>query len=135
MKSPKIKVAVIDDSAKFRKQLANLVGNDPDLHVVTEAETGPAGIHAVEEQRPDVVMMDVNEPFSENLETTSMIIGKFPDTRVILLSRHSKNSTAASFCEKWACYFLCEDCSPKEILAAIRDGFPGVKDAANEMIP
>ena len=45
-----------------------------------------------------------------------MIIGRFPDTRVILLSRHSKNSTAASFCEKWACYFLCEDCSPRKSL-------------------
>ena len=122
MDSPKIKVAVIDDSALSRKKLANLIEKDTDLHVVTEAETGPAEINAVERQRPDVIIMGINEEFSESLEKTSMIIGKFPHTRIILLSRHSKDSTAASFCEKWACYFLCEDCSPMEILAAIKEG-------------
>ena len=122
MDSPQIKVAVIDDRPKVRKKLVKLVGKDPDLHVVAEAETDLARIHALEEQRPDVILMDIKEPFTENLETTGMIIGRFPNTRVILLSRHSKNSTAASFCEKWACYFLCEDCSAKGILAAIREG-------------
>ena len=68
MDSPKIKVAVIDDSALSRKKLANLIEKDTDLHVVTEAETGPAEINAVERQRPDVIIMGINEEFSRALE-------------------------------------------------------------------
>jgi DNA-binding NarL/FixJ family response regulator len=135
MNSPKIRIAVLDSNPKSRKHLVKLLGKQPDISVVAEAETGHAGIHVLEQQRPDVILMGIKEPFSESLETTSMIIGRFPNTRVILLSRHSKKSTAASFCEKWACYFLCEECSDKGILAAITDGFPGVKDAEHEMIP
>jgi DNA-binding NarL/FixJ family response regulator len=122
MNSPNIRIAVLDSNPKSRNHLVKLLGKQPDISVVAEAEIGLAGINAVEGQRPDVILMGIKEPFSENLETTSMIIGKFPDTRVILLSRHSKKSTAASFCEKWACYFLCEECTAKGILAAIKEG-------------
>jgi two-component system response regulator DegU len=117
-----IKVAIIDDRPKARKKLVQLVGKDPGLQMVAATDTGPAGIHALEEQKPDVILLDIKEPFSDSMETTSMFIGKFPDTRVILLSRHSKKSISASFCEKWACFFLCDDCSAKGILSAIREG-------------
>jgi two-component system response regulator DegU len=118
-----IKVAIIDDQPKARKKLVQLVGKDPGLQVVAEADPGPDGIHYLEENRPDVILLDIKEPFSDSMETTSMIIGKFPDTRVILLSRHSRKSISASFCEQWACFFLCEDCNAKGILSAIREGY------------
>jgi two-component system response regulator DegU len=116
-----IRVAIIEESPKFRRMLIKILGKEPDVIVVAEAENGTSMMDSLEQQRPDVILMDIKEPFTESLETTSRIIGKFPNTRVILLSRHSKSSTAASFCEEWACYFLCDDCSPKKILAAIRE--------------
>lgn len=122
MDSSKIKVAVIDDSAKFRKQLVKLLGKHPDISVVAEAETGPAGIKEVEEHKPDVILMDKNNPFTEGLDTTSMIVSKFPNTRIIVLTMKSKGSMTASNCQTFACYSMCENCSTDEILAAIREG-------------
>jgi two-component system response regulator DegU len=90
--------------------------------VVAEAETGLAGINEVEAHKPDVILMDKNNPFTEGLDTTSMIVSRFPDTRIIVLSLQSENSMTASKCQTFACYSLCENCSPKEILAAIREG-------------
>jgi DNA-binding NarL/FixJ family response regulator len=121
MNSPKIRVAILDDNAKFRKSLGNLLGKEPDIYVVAEAETGLAGIKAVEAHKPDVIVMDNNQPFTDGLEATEMIVSGFPDTKVIVLSLHSSAMTASS-CQAWACYSLCENCSTKEILAAIRGG-------------
>jgi two-component system, NarL family, response regulator DegU len=135
MDSPKIKVAVIDDNPKFRKHLVKLLGKQPDISVVAEAETGLAGIKVVEENKPDVILMDKNNPFTDGLEATEMIVSRFPDTKILVLSMHSKSTMTASSCQTWACYSLCENCNTKEILAAIRDGFPGGKDAEDEMIP
>ena len=122
MDSPQIKVAIIDDNEKFRKHLVKLLGKQPDISVVAEAETGLAGINEVEAHKPDVVLMDKNNPFTEGLDTTSTIVSMFPDTRIIVLSLQSEKSMTASTCETFACYSLCENCSPKEILAAIREG-------------
>ena len=66
MDLPKIKVAVIDDNPKFRNHLVKLIGKQPDISVVAEAGTGLAGIDALEEQGPDVILME--EPFTENLK-------------------------------------------------------------------
>ena len=117
-----IKVAIIDDNPKFRKHLVKLLRKEPDISVVAEAETGLAGIKVLEEDEPDVILVDKEKPFTEGLETTEMIVSRFPDTRIIVLSLQSENSVAASKCQTFACYFLCENCSPKEILAAIREG-------------
>lgn len=121
MNSPKIRVAILDDNAKFRKSLGNLLGKEPDIYVVAEAEAGLAGIKEVEAHKPDVILMDNNQPFTDGLEATQMIVSGFPDTKVIVLSLHSSAMTASS-CQAWACYSLCENCSTKEILAEIRGG-------------
>jgi DNA-binding NarL/FixJ family response regulator len=135
MNSPKIRIAVLDSNPESRKHLVKLLGKQPDISVVAEAETGLAGIKVVEENKPDVILIDNNNPFTDGLETTEMVVSRFPDTRIIVLSLHSKSSMTASSCQTWACYHLCENCSTKEILAAITDGCPGVKDAEDEMIP
>jgi chemotaxis response regulator CheB len=144
MNSPKIRIAVLDSNPKSRKHLVKLLGKQPDISVIAETETGLPGIKVVEESKPDVILIDNNHPFTDGLETTEMIVSRFPDTRVIVLSMqskstmlplNSKHTMTASSCQTWACFPLCENCSTKEILAAIRDGFPGVKDAEHEMIP
>jgi DNA-binding NarL/FixJ family response regulator len=110
-----IKVAIIDDQPETRKKLAQFVGKDPDLQVV-------AGIREVEQCKPDVILMDKNNPFTEGLDTTSMVVSKFPDTRIVVVSMASKDSLTASKCQTWACYSICENCSTEEILSEIRKG-------------
>jgi len=135
MDSPKIRVAIIDDNAKFRKSLRDLLEKEPDICVVAESMASLDSMQLVGTHKPDVILMDSNQPFTEGLDATQMVVSKFPDTRIIVVSMHSKTSMTASSCLSWACYPMCENCSSKEILAAIRQGSPGVKDAAHEMIP
>jgi two-component system response regulator DegU len=122
MTRSKIRVAIVDDNAKFRKSLGNLLGNEPDICVVAESETGLAAIKEVEEHKPDVILMDNKHPFTDGLEATEMIVSRYPDIRVIILSMHSNSTMTASACQTWACYPLCEKCSIRKILAAIRGG-------------
>lgn len=131
MDSPKIRVAILDSNPKSRKHLVKLLGKEDDLAVIAEAGTDLAGINEVEEHKPDVILVEGNEPFTDRIETTSFIVAKFPNTKVIVLSidqrstmlpLHSTHPTTASSCQTWACYSLCEKCTDKEILAAIREG-------------
>ena len=122
MNSPKIRIAVLDSNPISRKHLVKLLGNEADLDVVAESEINLVGIRDVEEKKPDVILMDKNNPFTEGLDTTSMIVSRFPDTRIIVVSLQSENSMTASECQTFACYSLCENCSADEILAAIREG-------------
>lgn len=116
------RVVLVEDQAVFRKTIRRILEREPGLTVVAEAENGIAGIEAVEKHRPDVVLMDVSMPVMNGIEATKVIRSRFPGTLVIILSMHSDETITASSCEAGACYHLCKTCSPKEIVAAIRNG-------------
>ena len=124
-----IRVAIIDDNPESRKDLVRILGKEPDIRVVAEAEANLAGIREVEQQKPDVIVLESNKPFTDNLEATQTIVSIFDNTRVIVLAidskstilpLYSKHTMAASFCQVGACFHLCENCSTDEILAAIK---------------
>jgi chemotaxis response regulator CheB len=131
MDSSKIRIAVLDSNPKSRKHLVKLLGKEDDFKVVAETGTDLAGIREVEEYKPDVILVEDKEPFTDRIENTSLVVAKFPNTKVIVLSidqrrtslpLHLTHTMTASSCQTWTCYSLCEDCTDKEILAAIRDG-------------
>ncbi len=121
MDSSQIRVAIIDDDPKSRKELAGLFQEEQDINIVAEASL--AEVKEVENQKPDVILIDSMPPFIEGLETNEMVFSRFQDNRIIFLSRDSSGSTmTASECQTWACYPMCQNCSTQEILAAIREG-------------
>ncbi len=121
MNSLQISIAIIDDDPKSRGEVVKLFQEEQDISIV--AETSFAGVKEVEDQKPDVILIDNMQPFTEGLENTEMIIARFQDTRIIFLSRDSSgNSITACECQSWACYPMCQNCSPEDILAAIRAG-------------
>jgi len=120
-----IRVAIFnnDNNTKFQKHLVNLLKREPDINVVAQTETGIPGIKVVEEQKPDVVLIDSKQPFTENLESTERIVSRFQDTKIIFLSRDSsEDSLTASTCLVGACYPFRQNCTDRDILAAIREG-------------
>jgi DNA-binding NarL/FixJ family response regulator len=121
MDSSQIRVAIIDDDPKSRKELAGLFQEEQDINIVAEASL--AEVKEVENQKPDVILIDSMPPFIEGLETNEMVFSSFQDNRIIFLSRDSSgNSITASECQSWACYPMCQNCSTEDILAAIREG-------------
>jgi DNA-binding NarL/FixJ family response regulator len=126
-----IRVAVIDDNPKSRRDLVKTLGKAPDIRVVAEAAASAAGIREVEEQKPDVILLDNDKPFTDGLAGTEMIVSRFQDARIIVLAMeskttllplHSKQTRTASACLVGACFHLCQDCSAREILSAVRQG-------------
>jgi chemotaxis response regulator CheB len=124
-----IKVAVIDDNPRSRNDLVKIFAKEPDINVVAEAEASPAGISDVEQQRPDVIVLENHKPFLDGLQKTAAVVSKFDAVRVLVLDMNSEGSMqhqqaeyaiTASSCQSGACFHLCQNCSTEEILAAIR---------------
>ena len=81
-----MKVLIIDDSVLFRILLKTLVRSVEGVEVCATASDGEAGLEAVEEHHPDVVLLDVEMPKMTGLDVMKAISSKGIETHVIMCS-------------------------------------------------
>jgi DNA-binding NarL/FixJ family response regulator len=120
MEATSLRIVVVDDSPLYRGVVCNMLEKQPNLQVVAEAEDGLEAIQAVEKHRPDVVLMDVSMPVLNGIDATWIIKSKYPNVRVVILSMHDAESISEAACKAGACWCLNKECSPNEIIQAIR---------------
>jgi len=119
-----VRIVVADDSEVYRRTLCGILQKATGLQVVAEAEHGLAAVQAVEEHRPDVVLMDVSMPVLDGIEATRIIKLKFPGTRVLVLTMNADTSCSDRAYQAGACGFLSKGCGKNELFRAIKDCSP-----------
>jgi DNA-binding NarL/FixJ family response regulator len=81
------RVLIVDDHAEFRA-LAKAVLEIGEYVVVAEAADGEAGVRAVAEHHPDVVLLDVYLPDGLGFDFATSIIRGDPAPAIVLTSSH-----------------------------------------------
>jgi two-component system, chemotaxis family, protein-glutamate methylesterase/glutaminase len=81
----KIRVLIAEDSPTVRGRLVDVLGADPDLDVVGEAENGKQAIEMCRALRPDVVTMDMMMPVMTGLAATEYIMA-YCATPILIVS-------------------------------------------------
>src|SRR6266436_3363678 len=82
---PKTRVLVVEDSLTVRKRLVEILGSDPEIVLVGEAEDGKRAIEICQECRPDVITMDMMMPVMSGLAATEYIMAHCP-TPILVVS-------------------------------------------------
>jgi DNA-binding NarL/FixJ family response regulator len=85
-------VLIVDDNSQLRALIRKIVSQEPDLHVVGEAEDGAEAIRLTHELWPDIVLLDLVMPGINGLETLRRIKAERPDTKVIILTVHTEDA-------------------------------------------
>jgi two-component system chemotaxis response regulator CheB len=83
---PKIRVLVVDDAVVIRRMLTEVLTSDPDIEVVGTAANGRIGIAKLTQVNPDVVILDVEMPELNGLETVAEIRKTHPRLPIIMFS-------------------------------------------------
>ncbi|WKV70265.1 response regulator transcription factor [Streptomyces sp. PCS3-D2] len=115
-----IRVLIADDQPLVRRGLALILGPDPEIEVVGEAEDGARAVTLAGELRPDVVVMDIRMPVLDGVRATTELARTLPDVRVLALSTFDMDEYVVSALRAGAYGFLPKDVSPEELSAAVR---------------
>ena len=68
-----IRVLLVDDSTLARRMMVTALANHPEIEVVGSVPTGGLALMRLEELRPDAVILDVEMPGIDGVETLKLI--------------------------------------------------------------
>ena len=81
-------VFLADDHVIFRQGMKRLIDEMPDIEVLGEAGNGLELMELMDEQRPDMVILDISMPKLDGIETTRKLMKRYPKTKLLILTMH-----------------------------------------------
>ncbi|MCJ7619087.1 MAG: response regulator transcription factor [Anaerolineae bacterium] len=115
----KTMVLLAEDHTIVRKGLRSLLETQAGIEVIGEAGDGREAIRQVEQQRPDIVLMDITMPGLNGLEATRQIKKRFPEVKVLILTVHSDEEYVREILRAGASGYLVKQAAPYELISAI----------------
>jgi len=121
-----ITVLLVDDHKIVRQGVQAYLHTLADIQVVAEADSGSAAVLAVEQYKPDVVLMDLEIPGEfDGIAATRQIRKLRPETQVIVVTSHHQDEYIFPAVRAGAISYLLKDVEPDELAAAIRKAKQG----------
>jgi DNA-binding NarL/FixJ family response regulator len=115
-----IRLLIVDDHFFVRMGLAESLNDEPDLRVVAEAGTSAECMTAFAQHHPDVVLLDLNLPDGNGIDTLIAIRRSDPNARFIMLSVDEGEDDIHRAVEAGARAYLPKSIEREDLLEAVR---------------
>lgn len=124
-----IRVMLADDQALVRGALAALLELESDLIVVSQVGSGDAVVQAARENRPDVILMDVEMPGMDGIAATAAVREVLPQVRVLIVTTFGRPGFLRRGLQAGASGFVVKDTPAAELANAVRRVHQGLRVA------
>lgn len=125
--NPSISIAIADAQVLCRVGLCQLLKEDQDIDIVGQAGNDKELLDIVLKHKPDVVVVDYNQPQYFDHTITQKLKEVSPDTRILVISSDVRKDRIYQVLENGVNSFLTKQCDETEIQEAIRTTARGEK--------
>jgi two-component system, NarL family, invasion response regulator UvrY len=128
----KISVVIVDDHALIREAWA-LILSDEKFDVILSTGDGEQAVTTIRDQKPDLVLLDINMTPLDGFAILEMVRTLSPKTKVIAVSAHSQPVYARKMLRAGASGYITKNSNRKEFLFGITEVMEGRKYVCNEV--
>jgi len=116
-----IPIAIVDDHTLMSKALENMIAENPKYHVVMNQPNGEDFISELKNvsELPAVVLMDINMPYKNGIETTEWLTEYHSEIKVIALTMEDDEKVLIRMLKAGAKGYLLKDMQPSILFQAI----------------
>lgn len=128
-----MKLLLVDDDALVLESLEILLSEDPSIVIAGKAEQGGQALSFLQNHPVDMVLLDIQMPVMDGIETLQRIRAEFPRVKILMLTTFADYRTLHRCLESGASGFLLKsDSTEKQILTikAVHQGLPVISEQA-----
>jgi two-component system NarL family response regulator len=114
-----VRVIIADDHRLMREGTAALLGRDPQIEVIGLAANGIEALALAEEQRPDVLLLDLWMPELSGIEVCAEVRARLPGVHVLILTVSEQEPDLLAALRVGAAGYLLKDMPPTELVTAV----------------
>ncbi len=122
-----INILIADDHAIVREGLKQIVAEEKELKVSSEASNSEELLVELTRQEFDIIILDINMPGKNGLDILKDLGDKYPDTPVLILSMYGEEQYGIRALKAGAAGYLKKESAPDELVLAIKRIVSGKK--------
>jgi DNA-binding NarL/FixJ family response regulator len=116
-----IKVSIVEDNDQLRATLARILSRADGFECVGQHPSAEAALDAIPNERPDVVLMDINLPGMNGVECVRRLKALLPQTQIVMLTVYEDTDNIFNALAAGATGYLLKRTPREELLEAIRE--------------
>lgn len=115
----KIKIVIADAHYMFIRGIESILSDDETIEIVGKAQNGKEALELAKLYKPNIVLMDVNMPVMDGLQSLKLMTKEIPEVNVLMLAVDEKEEQLFDALRSGAKGFLLKNLLPNELLAFI----------------
>ena len=115
-----IKILLADDHQLVIDGIKLMLTDQSDIQCIAEANNGKEVIKILEKNEVDIILLDIDMPELNGIETCKLVKKTHPKIKILALSMHKEASVIKLMLEQGASGYLLKNAGQNEILEAIR---------------
>lgn len=119
MRNTPLRLVVVDDHALFRRGLIGLLNDMREFKVVGEAGNGKEALSIIQEALPDLVLLDVNMPEMDGIQTVEALRKARLPLHILMLTISQQEEDLMTAIRMGADGYLLKNTEPDDLRKAI----------------
>jgi two-component system, NarL family, nitrate/nitrite response regulator NarL len=116
---PQIRVLIADDHRLFAEALEAILSGDERMTVIAQAGDGREAVRLAQEQKPDVVLMDISMPVMDGIEAARAIRASNGGVHILMLTGSNSRTDVDRARQAGASGYVTKDRIAAELIDAI----------------
>jgi DNA-binding NarL/FixJ family response regulator len=118
----KISIAIVEDEVLVREGFKSILSSNPEFEVVLCAENGADFLDELKglSDLPDIVIMDLNMPVLNGIDTTQRLLKIHPSMKVIALTSYNSHTFILNLIRMGAVAYVLKNEEPNVLIKAVK---------------
>lgn len=128
-------ILLIDDHPMLRNGVKQLIALDISLKVIGEASNGEQGVELAKQLDPDLILLDLNMPGMNGLDTLDSMRQTSLSGRIVVFSVSNHEDDVVTALKRGADGYLLKDMEPEDLLTALQNAAAGKMVLSEALTP